>query len=330
MVATPASTTTIKGHSMRHSSANAILPSTLLKKNFLGSVHPSQTVPPSVAQYSAGLAHDARNMLAAMDIYCELLAAPGVLQPEHQHFLSELRLLRDSSGQLLDRLLIEALRCLAVPATNKPGTRSHTDVIQQSIVSPEGMTSGMMMHSEPDATMNFPLLKQGVEKKVTNVVTELQSMLPMLSALAGPKVVVSLALDECPAYSLSMPTVDFTRVLINLVRNATEAMSAGGRINISAQGAPLALNASMLLSIEDNGPGIPLSLLERIFEMQVSAPPDQASSPRMTFRPRGLGLRIVREFIEASHGTIRAVRLPERGSRFEIVLPVVTNTQASQ
>ena len=312
---------------MRHIPATITLPSSLLENSFLNSVNPAQSAPPSIAQYSAGLAHDARNMLAAMDIYCELLSAPGVLQPEHQHFLSELRLLRDSSGQLLDRLLIEALRTLSIggasePEANlRPLTVAHRGRNSDSASGPGNRAN---IYRETNTTL--ATAHAGSAKPVINLVAELQGMLPMLAALAGPRVVVTLELDACPACGLYMPAVDFTRTLINLVRNATEAMSAGGRIRIA--GTPISREGvpCILLSIEDNGPGIPLSLLERIFETQVRATPNESLRPRMSFRPRGLGLRIVREFVEAGHGTVKALRLPERGSRFEIVLPVVTNT----
>ena len=311
---------------MRHKPATTILPSSLLDNSFLQSVHPTQSAPPSIAQYSAGLAHDARNMLAAMDIYCELLSTPGVLKPEHQHFLSELRLLRDSSGQLLDRLLVEALRSVSTGAVSKPQEKRRIMPVAhrgRNSDLPPGLVHQTETSREAPSTLAFT--RQGSEKPVLNMVAELQAMLPMLSALAGPKVVLTLDLDSCPACGLHMPAVDFTRTLINLVRNATEAMSAGGRILIAASPVSRDSVPCILLSIEDNGPGIPLSLLDRIFETQVRTMPEESLRPRMSFRPRGLGLRIVREFVEAGQGTVRALRLPERGSRFEIVLPVVTN-----
>jgi signal transduction histidine kinase len=147
----------------------------------------------------------------------------------------------------------------------------------------------------------------------------------MLAALAGPRVHVSLELAGCPQGELFIPPIDLTRVLINLVRNAAEAMSIGGRVVIAATATVYKASTAVLISIEDNGPGIPLSLLDRIFDLQVAnRSTEESSRPRMQFRPRGLGLRIVREFIEASGGTVRALRLPDRGSRFEVMLPMVT------
>ena len=68
---------------------------------------PSQPQPvtsPSVAE-GIGLAHDAGNLLGALSLYCDLLDAPGVLRPEHAHYVRELRLLSQRSGMLIGRLL---------------------------------------------------------------------------------------------------------------------------------------------------------------------------------------------------------------------------------
>jgi hypothetical protein len=381
---------------VRQTPTQTVLPPSLLSKNFLQSISPSQSASPSVAQYSAGLAHDARNMLAAMDIYCELLGSPGVLKPEDKHLLDELRLLRDSSGKLLDRLLIEALKCLAATDQVQNRPRSHAAVSGTSSAPPSASHAaaspldtsqhGTSQHGTPqhgtvdtpgrslpaaliydpadgygayDGTEAYPTITARAPrtvngdsqpsvsvttrtggKRVSNLMAALQSNLPMLSALAGPRVHVSLELGSCPEGELFMPAVDLTRVLINLVRNAAEAMSIGGRILIAATsvsmpetdpatsrlpGEPPAAAAAVLISIEDNGPGIPLSLLDRIFDLQASsATAEESLRPRMQFRPRGLGLRIVRDFVEAGGGSVRALRLPDRGSRFEIVLPMVT------
>ena len=385
-----------KGRSVRQTPTQTVLPPSILSQNFLQSISPSQSASPSVAQYSAGLAHDARNMLAAMDIYCELLASPGVLKPEDKHLLDELRLLRDSSGKLLDRLLIEALKCLAAPDqaqrrsrgqsgdTLSPATSAAPDAVHQEMATtprpstPANAIPSALLYDPADAygpyndTEGYPTLiarapgsivvsgapssasvaPRTAGKRVTNLMAELQSNLPMLSALAGPRVHVSLELGTCPEGELFMPAVDLTRVLINLVRNAAEAMSIGGRILIAATtaakpGAEPAMStlpgeagktieasetagaietpSAVLISIEDNGPGIPLSLLDRIFDLQASsATAEESMRPRMQFRPRGLGLRIVRDFVEGGGGSVRALRLPDRGSRFEIVLPMVT------
>lgn len=310
---------------MRHVPTHTNLPLSLLTKVVLPPTPPASPVTPSIANYPAGLAHDARNLLAAMDIYCELLKAPGVLDAEHLHLADELLLLRDSSSSLVDRMLVQALQLGTGGRSAQPlHAQTQAKSFNPSALD-EPLRHGMAV-SVLDRMATFVEPEPG-RKRVQSVADELLSSHKMLAALAGPKVHIDLALEEAPAGELIIATTDFTRVLINLIRNAAEAMGTGGRILIAAKPAGLTagIGPAVLLSVEDNGPGIPLALLDRIFELSSN---NEASNEharrRMSFRPRGLGLRIVRELVEAGGGMIHACRLPERGSRFEIVLPMVT------
>jgi signal transduction histidine kinase len=64
----------------------------------------------AVAQVAegAGLAHDAGNLLGALNLYSELLAVPGVLHDEHREYAAELRLLSERSWAMIDRLVNHA------------------------------------------------------------------------------------------------------------------------------------------------------------------------------------------------------------------------------
>ena len=56
----------------------------------------------------AGLAHDAGNLLGALNLYSELLGMPGVLHDEHREYAAELRLLSERSWAMIDRLVNHA------------------------------------------------------------------------------------------------------------------------------------------------------------------------------------------------------------------------------
>src|SRR6516165_4280045 len=56
----------------------------------------------------AGLAHDAGNLLGALSLYSELLAAPGVLNEEYREFATELRMLSERSHAMITRLVEHA------------------------------------------------------------------------------------------------------------------------------------------------------------------------------------------------------------------------------
>src|SRR5262245_16766495 len=59
----------------------------------------------------AGLAHDAGNLLSALSLYSELLAAPGVLNEKYREYAQDLRLLSERSHAMIARLVEHARGC---------------------------------------------------------------------------------------------------------------------------------------------------------------------------------------------------------------------------
>src|ERR1700734_3478234 len=53
----------------------------------------------------AEVAHDARNMVTALGLYCDLLEEPGVLAVPFAHYGSELRLVAGASRRLVEKLV---------------------------------------------------------------------------------------------------------------------------------------------------------------------------------------------------------------------------------
>ena len=102
------------------------------------------------------------------------------------------------------------------------------------------------------------------------------------------------------------------QVLLNLVKNAIEAMASVDRsarhLRVVTQ---LDRNSSVLLSLEDSGPGISEADRQRIFD------------PFFTTKPTGtgLGLSICQTIIEDHGGELRLAKTDSHGSVFEISLP---------
>jgi two-component system sensor histidine kinase ChvG len=122
---------------------------------------------------------------------------------------------------------------------------------------------------------------------------------------------------------------DLTRVLVNLVKNAAEAMPSGGRIHIGLREQPAAQGAAdcLLLTVEDNGPGIPLEALETIFTSgytshAIREETGNESPGKFALSHRGLGLTISRSIVEGAGGRMTAVNREHGGARFAMELPV--------
>jgi PAS domain S-box-containing protein len=105
----------------------------------------------------------------------------------------------------------------------------------------------------------------------------------------------------------------FVRVVTNLLANAFKFTPPGGRIRCSFDRIP---GERVLLSIQDSGPGVPDHLKGAIFDRYAQGA-DELSS-----KGSGLGLNIVKEFIELHHGTITLLDAPERGALFQLEIPL--------
>jgi signal transduction histidine kinase len=110
----------------------------------------------------------------------------------------------------------------------------------------------------------------------------------------------------------------------NLLINAFEALGGKGTIAITAtQGLQFDERvtlpsgrdtATVVVDVADDGPGVPMEIVERIF------------NPFFTTKPQGsgLGLAIVRKIVDAHDGHIDLTTAPGQGTRFRVTLPVTT------
>jgi len=110
-------------------------------------------------------------------------------------------------------------------------------------------------------------------------------------------------------------------IIDNLVSNAVKFSPDGGTIGVRVQ----ASGDSVLLEVEDEGPGIEEEERERIFEAFFQGSAQHGGHVKGT----GLGLSIVRDYVHSHHGEIR-VEAGEKGALFRIVFPRVPPTQEQE
>ncbi|MCG6878229.1 MAG: PAS domain S-box protein [Deltaproteobacteria bacterium] len=107
------------------------------------------------------------------------------------------------------------------------------------------------------------------------------------------------------------------QVIINLVKNACDAMHGGGQITISTQNSNVGEPEPWVrISIADTGPGIPHDLLDRLF--------DPFFTTKESGRGTGLGLVVSKRIVEAQGGRLTCENLDGRsGAVFYILLPAL-------
>jgi len=136
----------------------------------------------------------------------------------------------------------------------------------------------------------------------------LRTVVEVVRPAIGRPVEVALELEG--SGRLECVAEEFQQVLTNLVQNAIEASpDEGGRVVVRGGGDDRWLE----LSVRDNGAGIPVEVLPRLF------------TPFMTTKGPGkgigLGLTIVRRVVQSMGGTIQAQNPPGGGAEFRVRVP---------
>jgi len=129
--------------------------------------------------------------------------------------------------------------------------------------------------------------------------------------LAARNVRVELELRERGAARIDPAKI--TRLVHNLARNAADALAQrpnGGTFTIRVSRA----GEQLVLEFEDDGPGIPESVRQRLFESFVTEGKRDGT---------GLGLAIVKKVVDDHNGTVDVTTSPE-GTRFIVKLPLTS------
>ncbi len=230
----------------------------------------------------------------------------------HAHFTEEI--LRDGRLHHVGRMAGAIIHDFSTPLTtircacDLLETRTHdethrrmAEVIKQSVERMLGMVQELL-----DYTLggNAPLRIERV---------------PLARLLAG---LDEQALDDLPRHGIILERqidyqgeveVDlgrFERVLLNIIKNAKEAMGKhGGRLRLAVY----PRGRWLVFEIEDTGQGMPPEVTAKIFE-----PFFTHGKPMGT----GLGMSMAKSVVDAHHGTIGVESQPGHGTKFEVKLPL--------
>ncbi len=141
----------------------------------------------------------------------------------------------------------------------------------------------------------------------------------LLQTIAGSKTMVHVS-SESNLPPLRIGPDALSRVLTNLVKNASEAMPDGGTVRILVRRALSLTSPAVLIHVSDDGPGIPAHALGQVFQPGFSS---KQGIPEAC----GLGLAIVKQLVEAAGGKVRVASTRRRGTTFELRLPCLTKGQ---
>ena len=127
---------------------------------------------------------------------------------------------------------------------------------------------------------------------------------------------------------LQLDRARIKQVLFNLIANAVRFSPEGATVTISAATDDSEANPlqapSIVLAVQDSGIGISEEDIERIFEPFQQIIPQHEQPPGST----GLGLALVRRFVELHHGSISVESAPGQGCTFRVYLPWLGDDQS--
>jgi two-component sensor histidine kinase len=301
-------------------------------------------------------------MVTALGLYCDLLEEPGVLAAPFTHYGTELRLVAAASRRLVEKLVaLDSNIASTIDSGSKVevhprfNTSVYTHVDPNAVptfsnlpdVWPDrslGSRSSSPLNTSPNTTAVERAVSRSMERvggnshaavapvrwdmmpavPIENMALEMLANHNLLAALAGPLIAVTVDVEGATK-AVRLTGEDLTRVLVNLVKNAAEAMPNGGSIHIALGELPAVEGAAegLRLTIEDSGPGIPATALESIFASGYTTRAQvTAGGASWAAAHRGLGLAITRSIVEAAGGRVLLTSQAPAGARFEIELPV--------
>ena len=170
-----------------------------------------------------------------------------------------------------------------------------------------------------------------VERKITSINTIILEVVNMISRLTGEDIQVEIDLDQELA-DVNIDPGQMSQAIINLAVNARDAMPEGGQLTISTRNIASdhdwessSFNEFptpgfyVLIKVEDTGTGLDPHIKPHIFE------------PFFTTKEKdhgtGLGLSMVYGFVRQSDGYISVESEAEKGTAFNILLPVATEEE---
>jgi signal transduction histidine kinase len=155
-----------------------------------------------------------------------------------------------------------------------------------------------------------------------NVLAVVRETIDLMSGTVGAATVIELSAAEDSVIACAERT-GLAQIVTNLIANAADVMTAGGRILVRVDLVAVSGEATKVagvapgrycrLTVEDSGPGMPPEVAAKVFD------------PFFTTKPQGkgtgLGLAVVSGIAKSWGGGAAVDSAPGQGSRFSVYLP---------
>ena len=176
--------------------------------------------------------------------------------------------------------VIKKLREGLEQKSNEEGTKLFRNAVQ----SIESLLSDLLYRHKN------PIVKRTLDGPSSEIIGTIRSCISAISLLY-PNIKINFENQGAEGIFARISQGDFERVLNNILKNSCEAIPNNGKVNISCSYA----NGLIIMTIEDDGVGIPQKMIQDIFNENITLGKKDGN---------GLGLSIARDLLERSNGKI--------------------------
>jgi len=234
-------------------------------------------------------------------------AVNTLLTAVNRNVETQKRFISDAAHQLRTPLAgLKSQAELALAASQDPQVRARLERVRESATRSAHLVTQLLTlaRAEPESAM-----KQG------QVSVDLSALARELAVEFVPRALqlgIDLGLDEANTETVCVTgnPLLLREALANLIDNALRYAGKGAEVTVRARQA----GDTAVVEVDDDGPGIPSSDHERVFERFVRGTHDGNGC--------GLGLAIVREIVQQHRGEVALFNVLPNGLRVRVSLPL--------
>jgi len=223
-------------------------------------------------------------------------------------FDSQKRLVADASHELKTPVAVIKTQCDVILQRKRTAEEyvEALETIEESAVNISKLVNDLLSLARLDAGIvsreNFQTIR--LSDCISHTINQ-------TSPLAEQKQ-IAISVEDSGEVQLKGAETQLKEALLNLVENAIRYNREGGKVFIKTAAGP----DRAVITVRDNGIGMPEDVLEKIFERFF-----RGDSQRST-EGTGLGLSIVKSVVDAHNGSITCESTPGKGTCFTVTLPL--------
>lgn len=184
--------------------------------------------------------------------------------------------------------------------------------------------SAIQLNQMIDEIMSYALIESkgfSLNRKETDLNKIMDNMKNLYNAAARTKNITLSLNSEIPDQPVQIDEDKFEQIFGNLLSNAIKFTKTGGTVKSTLNLKSLDGTETLILKVADSGIGMEQDQIDHLFESQKNNGNKKGTDGE---KSSGLGLSIIKYFVELHSGSIDVRSTPGEGTEFNISIPLVS------